>query len=40
MRHTMPRERLHVAVVGAGVFGGWTALALLRRGARVTLVDA
>ena len=27
-------------VVGAGAFGGWTALALLRRGARVTLVDA
>lgn len=30
----------HVAVVGAGAFGGWTALHLLRRGARVTLVDA
>ncbi|HEY0781783.1 MAG TPA: FAD-dependent oxidoreductase [Thermoanaerobaculia bacterium] len=30
----------HVAVVGAGAFGGWTALSLLRRGARVTLVDA
>ena len=30
----------HVAVVGAGAFGGWTALALRRRGARVTLVDA
>lgn len=29
-----------VAVVGAGVFGGWTALALLRAGARVTLLDA
>lgn len=27
-------------VVGAGAFGGWTALALQRRGARVTLVDA
>ena len=27
-------------VVGAGAFGGWTALWLLRRGARVTLVDA
>lgn len=31
---------VHVVVVGAGAFGGWTALELLRRGARVTLVDA
>ncbi|MCI0355112.1 MAG: FAD-dependent oxidoreductase [Acidobacteria bacterium] len=31
---------MHVAVVGAGAFGGWTALHLLRRGARVTLLDA
>ena len=30
----------HVAVVGAGCFGGWTALMLLRAGARVTLLDA
>ncbi|MFQ5648930.1 MAG: FAD-dependent oxidoreductase [bacterium] len=30
----------HVAVVGAGAFGGWTALYLLRLGARVTLLDA
>jgi glycine/D-amino acid oxidase-like deaminating enzyme len=30
----------HVVVVGAGAFGGWTALHLLRHGARVTLVDA
>ncbi|MFQ5790790.1 MAG: FAD-dependent oxidoreductase, partial [Acidobacteriota bacterium] len=29
-----------VAVIGAGAFGGWTALELLRRGARVTLLDA
>jgi glycine/D-amino acid oxidase-like deaminating enzyme len=29
-----------VTVVGAGAFGGWTALELVRRGARVTLVDA
>ena len=29
-----------VIVIGAGAFGGWTALHLLRRGARVTLVDA
>lgn len=34
------RKRIRVAVVGAGAFGGWTALYLLRRGARVTLVDA
>ncbi len=31
---------LHVAVVGAGAFGGWTALHLLRAGANVTLLDA
>jgi sarcosine oxidase len=30
----------HIAVVGAGAFGGWIALYLLRRGARVTLLDA
>jgi glycine/D-amino acid oxidase-like deaminating enzyme len=30
----------HVAVVGAGAFGGWTALWLRRRGCRVTLLDA
>jgi monomeric sarcosine oxidase len=35
----MPRQ-IHVAVVGAGAFGGWTALTLLQRGARVTLLDA
>jgi sarcosine oxidase len=29
----------HVVVVGAGAFGGWTALYLRRRGARVTLLD-
>ncbi|MGH9500481.1 MAG: N-methyl-L-tryptophan oxidase [Terriglobales bacterium] len=34
------RSQSHVAVVGAGSFGGWTALYLLRRGARVTLLDA
>jgi glycine/D-amino acid oxidase-like deaminating enzyme len=31
---------LSVVVVGAGAFGGWTALELRRRGARVTLLDA
>ncbi len=30
----------HIAVVGAGAFGGWTALYLLRGGAQVTLFDA
>ena len=30
---------MHVVVVGAGVFGTWTARWLLRRGASVTLVD-
>ena len=30
----------HVAVIGAGAFGGWTALFLRRQGARVTLLDA
>jgi glycine/D-amino acid oxidase-like deaminating enzyme len=29
-----------IAVIGAGAFGGWTALHLLRRGAQVTLLDA
>ncbi len=29
-----------VAVIGAGAFGGWTALHLLRAGARVELLDA
>ena len=31
---------MHVVVVGAGVFGTWTAHHLHERGARVTLVDA
>lgn len=30
----------HVAVIGAGAFGGWTALHLIEAGARVTLLDA
>ncbi|MGB9199274.1 MAG: FAD-dependent oxidoreductase [Terriglobales bacterium] len=30
----------HIVVIGAGAFGGWTALYLLRSGARVTLLDA
>ena len=32
--------RSSVAVVGAGAFGGWTALQLLKKGAKVTLLDA
>lgn len=36
----MMKSKPHVAVVGAGAFGGWTALQLLERGARVTLLDA
>ncbi|HEY4229012.1 MAG TPA: FAD-dependent oxidoreductase [Thermoanaerobaculia bacterium] len=35
-----PSPAASVVVVGAGAFGGWTALMLRRRGARVTLVDA
>lgn len=34
------KKKIHVVVVGAGAFGGWTALYLLRSGAQVTLVDA
>jgi monomeric sarcosine oxidase len=34
------QSKHHVAVIGAGAFGGWTALSLLRRGVRVTLLDA
>jgi sarcosine oxidase len=37
-RRHLARE--HVVVVGAGAFGGWTALALRRAGMQVTLVDA
>src|SRR6201984_1522084 len=31
--------RTSVIVVGAGAFGGWSALQLLRKGAKVTLLD-
>lgn len=31
---------MHVAIIGAGALGGWTAFELVRRGVRVTLVDA
>lgn len=37
----MPRaQQPHIVVVGAGAFGGWSALYLRRQGARVTLLDA
>lgn len=36
----LSRRLPDVVVVGAGAFGGWTALSLRERGARVTLVDA
>lgn len=34
------KAKPHVAVIGAGAFGGWSALHLLEHGARVTLLDA
>jgi sarcosine oxidase len=34
------KSKPHIAVIGAGAFGGWTALHLLERGARVTLLEA
>jgi glycine/D-amino acid oxidase-like deaminating enzyme len=39
-RAIVGRREDHVVVVGAGAFGGWTALHLRRAGMRVTLVDA
>jgi sarcosine oxidase len=36
----MPGRTFDVAVIGAGVFGAWTAYQLRRRGADVLLVDA
>ena len=36
----MAKSKPHIAVIGAGAFGGWTALHLRERGARVTLIDA
>jgi glycine/D-amino acid oxidase-like deaminating enzyme len=34
-----PQKKLRVVVIGAGAFGGWTALHLLRSGVQVTLLD-
>ena len=39
-RAAVQGSKAHVAVVGAGVFGAWTAHHLLRAGHRVTLIDA
>jgi glycine/D-amino acid oxidase-like deaminating enzyme len=39
-RFGVRQRQERAVVVGAGAFGGWTALALLRAGMRVTLVDA
>ena len=36
---TMKIKKGHIAVVGAGAFGGWTAHHLLRKGYDVTLLD-
>ncbi|MGH7645879.1 MAG: FAD-dependent oxidoreductase [Gemmatimonadales bacterium] len=45
--HLLPHRRIvtqrnapRIVVIGAGAFGGWTALHLLRGGADVTLLDA
>lgn len=35
----MPKQKPRVAVIGAGAFGGWSALYLQRGGAQVTLID-
>src|SRR5579863_4868448 len=34
------KSKPHIAVIGAGAFGGWTALHLLEQSAKVTLIDA
>ena len=39
LRAAKPGSGAHVAVIGAGVFGAWTAEHLRRSGHRVTLVD-
>ncbi|WP_158581990.1 FAD-dependent oxidoreductase [Sphingomonas edaphi] len=39
LRAASPGSAAHVAVIGAGVFGSWTAEHLRRAGHRVTLVD-
>ena len=39
-RAVTTESKSHVVVIGAGVFGAWTAVHLLRSGHRVTLIDA
>lgn len=39
LRAASPGSTAHIAVIGAGVFGSWTAEHLRRAGLRVTLVD-
>ncbi len=39
-RNGLTQAKPHIAVIGAGAFGGWTALSLLRSGTNVTLLDA
>jgi glycine/D-amino acid oxidase-like deaminating enzyme len=39
-RNSAMAAKPKIVVVGAGAFGGWTALSLLRRGATVILLDA
>ena len=39
-RRGLAQRDAHIAVIGAGAFGGWTALNLVRSGAKVTLLDA
>ena len=36
---TMKIKKGHIAVIGAGAFGGWTAHHLLKKGYDVTLLD-
>ena len=36
---TMKIKKGHIAVIGAGAFGGWTAHHLLKKGYNVTLLD-
>ena len=40
MRDSKPSSTYDVAVIGAGVFGAWTAYQLQRTGRRVVLIDA
>jgi len=40
MQTTTDSRTYNVAVIGAGVFGAWTAYQLQRAGKRVVLIDA